>query len=456
MSLNRSIKPIPTDEILFSIPEINEFKLENGLKVLFVKKDNLPIIQMNLIAECGSKFDPENKKGLANLFAMLIDEGAGSFNALELSDEFEMLGANFNIGCGNDTINFTLQTLTDNFDKALQIYSTVILSPHLNEKDFEREKRKIKIKILQIQDDPENIASSLFDKITYGENNPYSFQTIGYEDTITNISVNDVKDFYAQYFKPNNSSLIVVGDISIEILKEKLNRNLSSWANENTASLEIKRNKKSSNQIYIFDKKGSVQSEIRIGHLTSKRNENNYFAKHILNTILGGQFSSRINLNLREDKGYTYGAFSRFNYLKDDAYFYVSTSVGQENTANAVNEIVKELSKIKDGVTAEELLFAKSSIIRKFPSSFETYSQIASILSGKVIYNLEENYFDNYINNIKNVTREEVKKSAEKNVFSHQLVIVIVGEKEKIEAGLIDLNIGDINESDINGEILKS
>ena len=240
MPIDRAVKPNPTDEILFSLPEINEFELENGLKVLFVKKDNLPIIQANLISDCGSKYDSKDKKGLANLFSMVLDEGAGDLTALELSDEFDLLGTSFNISCSRDTINFTLQTLTEHFEKALQLFSTVILTPHLNKKDFEREKRKVETKILQIQDEPDEIASSIFDMLVLGKDNPYAYQSLGYDKTISNISIEDLKTFYSNYFIPNNSALIVVGNISLTELKNKLNKNLSSWKKKNLLPLKLK------------------------------------------------------------------------------------------------------------------------------------------------------------------------------------------------------------------------
>ncbi len=452
---NRALKPLPTDEIKFSLPQINEFELENELKILFVQKDNLPIIQLNLVSDCGSKYDPKDKKGLANLFSMLLDEGAGDLNALELSDEFELLGANFNVNCGSDTINLTLQTLIENFESALKLYSSVILNPHLNENDFEREKRKVATKILQLQDESDEIASALFDQLVFGADNPYAYQTLGYDKTIKNISAQDVKEYYSNHFIPNNSALIIAGNISLADLKNKLNKYLGEWEKKNYSQLEIKPNENNETQFYIYDKKDSVQSEIRIGHVSSKRNNKDYFSKHLLNTILGGQFSSRINLNLREDKGYTYGAFSRFNYYRDDAYFYASTSVGQENTANAVKEILNELDNITKGVTAEELAFAKASIMRKFPSNFETYGQTAANLTSKAIFSLPDNYFDTYIDNIKRVELDEINETAASSIFPEKLIVVIVGDKDKIMDSLKELNRGKINQVDLFGEIIN-
>ena len=195
-----------------------------------------------------------------------------------------------------------------------------------------------------------------------------------------------------------------------------------------------------------------VQSEIRVGHLSTKRNEEDYYSRLILNTILGGQFSSRINLNLREKKGYTYGAHSRFNYFKESAYFYVSTSVGIENTANAIAEIFNELNGIQGGVTPDELEFAKSSIIRKFPSNFESNKQIASNLIGMVIHSLPEEYFNNYVVNVKSINIGDVNSAAAKFILPEKSVTVIVGDKAKLTGQLKDFDI-EIIETGINGEL---
>ncbi|NNG27277.1 MAG: insulinase family protein, partial [Ignavibacteriaceae bacterium] len=194
------------------------------------------------------------------------------------------------------------------------------------------------------------------------------------------------------------------------------------------------------------NKKDSVQTEIRCGHLTSKRNSKDYFNKLVFNLVLGGQFTSRINLNLREKHGFTYGAFSRFNYYKAAGFFNVSTSVGIENTANALFEIFSELNEIKHGVNEEELEFAKSSVIRKFPANFESYRQVASNFVGKIIYGLPDDYFATYIQNIKNVKLPEVNDTANKSIFPDSMITVLVGDYDKISEQL---------ETDEYGEVVK-
>lgn len=452
MIIDRSVKPNFTKEFLFSLPEIKNFKLNNNLEVLFVQKNQLPILQLNLIINAGSMFDLKEKEGLSNLTAMSIDEGAGKYNALQLSDAFDNLGSNFGVSCSHDNIFLSLQTLSENFEKSLELLSAVLINPHFKKDDFEREKRKILTRILQIKDNPDQTADIVFEYLLFGKENPYSSPVIGLENSVKNISVDDVKSFYAENFSPLNSALIVAGDSTEEILKDKLNTYLDSWnfpsKRQTNSTLNSSEEK---TRVYLFDKRGSVQSEIRIGHLSSKRNEENYYSKLILNTILGGQFSSRINLNLREDKGYTYGASSQFIYYKNAGSFNISTSVGTENTGNAVKEIIFELNKIQEGVTQEELEFAKSSIIRRFPSNFETCKQIASNLSAKYIFSLPGNYFNNYIENIRKVSFDSVNKSAPDFIFPDKAVILIVGDKDKILNQFTELNIKNISLVDLTG-----
>jgi len=450
--LDRKIKPEPEGEIEFLLPEIEKFRLKNGLKVLFVKKNSLPILKLNLVADSGSKFDPAGKKGLSNLFARTIDEGAGVYNSVELSDEFDLLGTNFSINCFSDDIHFSLQTLSENIERSLELFSMVLTNPHFSEKAFNKEKRKTLTTIQQLKDSSEDIADLAFDYLVFGNLNPYAFPTIGYMEDLEKITINDLKKFYQSNFCPLTSSLIVVGNIEKNELEEKLNSHLALWTNKSSVENINFSEGRSDFSINLIHKKDAVQSEIRIGHVTEKRTNENFFSRHLLNTILGGQFTSRINLNLREDKGYTYGAVSRFNYLKELGNFYVSTSVGSENTGNAVKEIISELELIKKGITLKELEFAKDSITHRFPGNFETYSHIAANLISLVLHSLPNNYFDNYLRQINNTTKEDIDKSALEFIKSEELKILVVGNKNIIKKQLDGLNKGEIIELNNNGQ----
>jgi zinc protease len=444
MKIDRSKKPSISSKLIFKMPSYDKFVLQNNLDVYFIKKDALPIIKINIVIYAGSKFEQTGKKGISNLLAMCIDEGAGEFDSLQLSEQFDLLGVQFSVNGNNDTIQLTLQTLKENFGKALELIGKILISPHFNEKDFKREKRKILTSLKQLKDDPDYLASTSFKSLLLGKRNPYSFPFLGLDKDINSITNEEVGSYYRNYIFPNNSFIVIVGDISNKELNGALDKYISCWKTGNF-DVQFKSSDKSDEKVvYIVDKKDSVQTEIRTGHHTAKRNSKDYFPKHLLNTILGGQFSSRINLNLREKRGYTYGAGSSYNYYKDSAYFSVSTSVGIENSANALNEIIKELNKIRDGVTVEELKFAKSSIVRKFPLNFETNSQVASNFIGKVIYDLPNDHFDSYINNINSVSIEDVNKAAQDSIFPELATTVLVGDKEKLIPQLKGKDFGKV------------
>jgi zinc protease len=237
---------------------------------------------------------------------------------------------------------------------------------------------------------------------------------------------------------------VAVGDFEDEKLISQIENVFQHWKAGDIFSHKSPENNRTERKIYVLHKHESVQTEIRIGHLSSKRNDKDYFQKQILNLILGGQFSSRLNLNLREKHGYTYGINSRFNYLKDDAYFAISTSVNTKNTAGAINEILNELNNIYDGITETELAFAKSSITRRFPLNFETYSQIASNFGNKIIHNLTDDYFETFLSEVSNVKIEEVNKEATKSINPDCTIIVLCGDEKKIQEQLKNINLGEV------------
>jgi len=451
MNFNRANKPIPEKEISFNLPQTKKFSLNNGLKVFLVEKKELPIVRFNLIVKGGSKTDPQNQKGLANLFSMTLDEGAGDYNSVELSDEFDLLGTVFNLKASQDNFQMVMQTLKDNFDRSLELFFSVVTKPHLESKDFEREQRKVLTKILQRKDHPDAVADNVFEYIVFGRNNPYAFPTLGLKDDVEKLTNDLIKNYYREYFSPNESVLIVVGNITQSELNEKLNLHIAGWNSSVNKNFQINNTKNNKGRIFLVNKENAPQSEIRVGHLSSTMEYKNYHPKQILNSILGGQFSSRINLNLREKKGYTYGAYTAFNYYTDGAYFYTSTSVNTENTVNAVNEILFELNNITKGVTKEELEFAKSFMIRKFPSSFETYGQIASNISRQIIYSMPDEYFEKYISDIEKVSLDDVNAAAVKNILPEEVTVLIIGNKDVLKDESKKLNLGDIVELDENG-----
>ena len=215
MLLDRTIRPAASDNIEFEIPEIKSITLDNNIQALFIERHNLPIIRLNLVVQGGSKLDDIDKKGTASLFTMMLDEGAGKYNAMQLSDEFEMLGSNFESSCTDDAIFLSIRSLTENFNKTLELFNTIISSPHLNEEDFEREKRKTLVRILQQKDDPEDIANNVFSLKLFPGNHPYALPTAGLEETVNAISNDDIKNYFLNNFNSDKATNYYCWPISI-------------------------------------------------------------------------------------------------------------------------------------------------------------------------------------------------------------------------------------------------
>lgn len=443
MQIDRKRRPSSSGEINFVLPTVQTYQLSNGLKIYFSEKNELPLIRINFLVNSGSRFDPENLKGLSNLLALCIDEGAAKYDALQLADEFEMLGAQFSISSDPDITVLSLQVLRENFIPALKLLGSVITEPHLNEDDFSREKRKVLTKLEQVKAEPDYITEISFEYFLFGSDSPYAYPVLGIEPTVQNIQIEFVRKLYQKKFSPFNSSIVVVGNIESKSLQTELNAAFGNWNVNTTVEEPLINLTKSQRKIYIVNKKDALQTEIRTGHLSSKRSEKDFFQKQIINLVLGGQFSSRLNLNLREKNGYTYGISSRFNYFKEAGYFAVSTSVDVENTSNALREIYSEINKIRDGITEDELVFSKSSLTKRFPANFETYRQIASNISSKIINNLPDNYFETYIGRVNSVSLDDVNNITIDSIHPEELITILVGDSNKILGQINEVEFGE-------------
>ena len=429
--IDRSIAPIPGKSLIFKIPEIQRMHLSNGLDINHVYREKLPIIYAEIIVFSGSKLDPFEKKGLSYLTSLLIDEGAGDYNSLQLNEEFQKLGTILSINSDHDTIILSVLSLTEHFNRSLELLSKIILQPRFEEKDFEREKKKVLDRILQLKDEPSFIASSVFEKKVF-DKTYYAYSEIGYESTVPRITIDDIRNFYKNTITASNAKAIVIGNINDTEAMKLFNKYFSNWNSSSNNGQLFTPPERSKTNCYFVHKSDSNQTEIRIGHIAKKRNAEDYYAMRVMNTILGGQFSSRINHLLREVKGFTYGANSSFHFYRESGLFEVSTAVNIENTGEAILDILTELKNIRENITREEIDFAKSYMIKQFPSRFETYTQIAKNYESLIIHSLPEDDLKNYIENLTGVGSDEVHAAALNNIYPDELVIVAVGDKAKI------------------------
>jgi len=436
--LNRKIKPEPFMSIKFDPPDILIKTFPNGIKLLFSRKDNLPIIYSGALINSGSKFDPDRKEGLAYLLGMLIDEGAGDFSSLELDDRIEFLGSSLNINVDSENIALSMISITENFRETFDILSQIIQNPRLERDDFERQKKNVLTKILQVKDDPSLLCRSAFQDIIF-KGTAYSHSSIGKSKSLKSIEVDEVGKFYNKRFRPDETTIVIVGDISYDEAVDLCSEKFSDWTyttgeDDKTLVSDVihSRSKK-----YLISKSDAPQSEILIGHTLSGRTSENFYSRTLMNTILGGQFTSRLNSNLRESKGYTYGIYSSVNYNKNFGIFSVSTSVQSEVTEDSVRQIMLELQKLKEKITDEELEFAKSYLIKRLPSFFESGGQIMKSLFNIAVHDLPLDYYRFYENNIKNVSCEQVIEAANSNIKDDMMCTVIVGNPSSFEDNII-------------------
>ncbi|HEX8290025.1 MAG TPA: pitrilysin family protein [Pyrinomonadaceae bacterium] len=448
--------PKPGPNPNFSLPAIEKQKLSNGLEVWVVRQTELPIVSMNMVFKNGGTFEPAEKSGVASMTANLLTNGTKTRSALDISNQLQAIGASVNAGSGWDAATVSMQTLTKNMDQALDIYSDVIVNPVFPEKELENVRRRAVVGFAQRKSNPNAISGLVYDRILYGSNHPYGRQLSGTENTIKALTRADLVSYYEGNYRPNNAVLIVVGDVETKTLMPKLEKAFGDWKAGTVASGTLPSVPQlSKTAIYLVDRPGAAQSVVAIGHVGVDRSSPDYFPLQVMNSILGGQFTSRINLNLREDKGYTYGARSNFSMRRGAGPFTASSDVQTAVTKEAVAEFMKELTGIRGAVpvTQQELEYSKQSLIRRYPSGFETVGQISGQLSNLVTYGLPDTYFNDYISKINAVTLADVNRVANKYLTPDKMAIVVVGDRKVIESKLKDLGL-PINLLDTEGNTI--
>ena len=424
----------------FNLPAIQKLKLDNGLDVWLVQQNELPIISMNMVFETGSTNDPANKSGLNSVTSSLLNDGTKTRTADEISNELQSIGAALFTSDNNDSSAVRMQTLTKHFDKALDIFADVIQNPVFPEEEVETFRKRTLIGLLQRKDNPNAIANLVYNKILYTDKHPYGISLS--EASVKAITRDDLVSHHDIYYRPNNATLIVVGDTDMNTLKSKLNKQFADWKPGKVTPTTLPTTKSIDKAtIYLVDKPGAAQSIINIGQVGVARNSADYFPLQVMNQILGGQFSARVNMNLREDKGYTYGARTGFSFRRGAGPFIASAGVQTKSTKESVIEFLKELNGIRGAipVTQAELDYNKQSLIRSFPRGFETVGQIGGQLDDLVIYDLPESYYNDYITKINAVTLQDVNRVANKYLTPDKMAVVIVGDKSAVEPKLKEI-----------------
>src|SRR5688500_14022431 len=426
----------------FTLPQIQRRQRTNGLEVLIVEHHELPVVTLNLVVKSGSAADPADRAGLASAVAGLLDDGTTTRSAIEIAEQLKAIGANLTTSTGWDASTITLTTLTRHADQALGIFGDVLLNPAFAEPEVARFRDSRLTALAQRRDDATAIAGVVYPAILYGTSHPYGRPAQGDEASTRALSAADARAFYAARYLPNNSTLIVVGDVKPDEILPKLERTLGTWKPGVAPVLTLAPPPtRDRSVIYLVDRPGAAQSVLNIGYVGVPRSSADYFPILVLNHILGGQFISRVNLNLRENKGYTYGARTLFDYRHGAGPFAATAGVQTAVTKESVNEFLKELRGIRGEipVTEEELGNAKRGLTLGYPRGFETPAQIAARLSDVAVYGLPANYFDNYVANIERVTLADINRVAKSSIDPNRLAILVVGDRKVIEPSLREL-----------------
>lgn len=427
------------------LPPIQRFKLSNGLPVVMMEKRGAPLVQIDLLLKTGATMDPAGKNGLASMTAAMLDQGAGSRNALQLADAIDFLGANLAAGAGRHTSAITLNTPLSKLDSALALIADVVLRPTFAPEELNRQRKQRLTTLAQWHDQPETIASVIFNRTLYGEKHPYGLPSIGDEKSLRSFRVDDLKNFYSTYFRPNNATLIVVGEMTANAILPKLEAAFGKWeAGKIPTSTWPGVAQVQKRQVWLVDKPGAEQSEIRIGRIGVPRLTEDYYALVVMNTILGGSFTSRLNQNLRETHGYSYGAYSYFDFRPLPGPFLAAAAVQTSTSDSALVEFMKELNGILQPVSDGELTRGKNYVALGFPQDFQSVGQIANQLAELVIYDLPDDYFNNYVQRILAVTKDDVVRVAKKYLDPEKAAVIVVGDRAKIEKGVRALNLGPV------------
>lgn len=452
MSNFRATAPQPGPPRPYKFPQVTRRTLANGLRVLIAENHNAPVVAARTLVRSGADHDDARNAGLASLVADLLDEGAGSRDAIQLAEDIGLLGGALGTGADWDATYASVDVLARNAEPCVSILSDVSLRATLPRDGFDRVRSERLTEILQQRDEPSAIAGKRFSALLYGEG-AYGNSVVGNAESVARITLDDVKRFYQQHFVPNNSSIIVAGDVSSSEGEGIVESAFSNWKRgaEPPRPTVTPRSIESS-RIYIIDRPQAVQSEIRIGHIGVPRSCEDYFPLSVMNALLGGVFNSRINLNLREKHGYTYGARSAFAFRRQAGPFVVAAPVRNEVTRESVQEVLAELRRIRTGdVETRELDDTKNYLMGVFPATVQSSSDIASRLVDMELYGLPEDYFDRYRENIAAVGREEIEHVAQKYIDPDRALIVIVGSVKAIREPLVGLGF-PIHELDIEGK----
>ena len=451
-SIDRSKLPASGAGKPLQLPELQRAKLSNGLEVVLLERHELPLVDVRLLSRAGYAADPKGKEGLANLTMSMLDEGTSSRDTLQIAEELEKLGANIGSGASLDVLSVSLSAVTTRLPAALNLYQDIILNPAFPQQQLDRLRPRILAGIAQEKASPFSAGLRILPPLLYGAEHPYGVPMTGsgYEASVAAIERDDIVSFYQQHLVPQNSQFLVVGDIKMDELKVLLEKSFGHWKAPQAVAAPVlaERPLAAKPRIYLLDKPGAPQTVILAGHLAPPPSDPDELAMQAANTAFGGLFTSRINMNLREDKHWAYGAGSALVGARGQRPFIVYSRVQGDKTVPAVKEIRRELQDLNgtQRLSAKELDAVVRNETLSLPGNNESLGQLAGSVSKILIQNLPDNYYNDYVKNMNAMSVDDMRNGAQKLVHPEALTWVLIGDLAAHRAALKKLGWGEIIE----------
>jgi predicted Zn-dependent peptidase len=453
-TLDRTKVPPPGPLPRLEVPTWTTMQLADGATLIVSEKHDLPLVSFTISWSGGAdQYEPAGKTGLANMVASMLSEGTTTRTGDQLSEALQMLGTTINTGVGGEAGQMGFVSMKDKFAPTLAILEDELMNPTFPEAALERLRARTLVGLQQSRDRTAYVASQVFRRTLYGDEHPYGRFTT--EASIKSITRDDVVGFHKAYFTPNHAYITVVGDITPAQARATVEKELAAWTGSGAAPSfnypAVPAPKATT--IYLVDKPGAAQSSFAIGLAGPARNTPDYYAIELMNTILGGMFQSRLNADIREQKGYSYGVSSRFAYGHGPGAFQAGGEIVTAKTDSALLEFVKHLKGIRGDipVTDEELATAKSKLIQQLPDRFESVESTAGSITGLYLDGLPKDYYQKYQENVQDVTKADLQRVANQYLDPAHMAIVIVGDRKTIETPLRALNIAPVSILDVDG-----
>ena len=456
--LDRKKIPTPGKTPELRVPAWTKSTLANGAELLVSEKHDLPLISFSLTFLGGAdQFEPAGKQSVASLTAALLSEGTKTRDAEELSNALQLLGTSVNASVSGESGSISFRSTTAKFPATLDILADLLVNPTFPENGLERLRGQRLVQLTQARAQPGAIANRVFPRIVYGSDHPYG--RVVTEESLKAVTRADLVAFHKAYYQPGRALITVVGDTTAATVKPVIEKSLAAWTKggERPSFTFPPVSAPKATTIFLVDKPGAAQSTFAIGRPGPPRNTPDFYALQVMNTMLGGMFQSRLNANIREEKGYSYGVSSSFGYGKGPGPFRTGGDIVTEKSDAALVEFMKELKGIIGGrpITDEELTTAKDALIQRLPGTFASVSSINSALTTLWVQNLPDDYYQQYAKRVAAITRDDVLRAAKQYVTVDNLAIVIVGDRKLIEGPLKATNIAPIVYYDIEGNRLN-